>query len=126
MLSTGNIFDSQPTYHTSRGGNSNGLHVAQGSAPESDRHSASSELDGAQKRNGCVAQMDMPRNEAVTAGESSSSAASSTPVYLLASEIVDIVEFSEQYRMEEIDAAEEGAAIEASGYPDPATNPRFA
>ena len=62
------------TYHTSRGGNSNGLHVAQGAAPESDRHSAISELDGAQKRNGCVAQMDMPRNDAATADESSTSA----------------------------------------------------
>jgi hypothetical protein len=73
--STGNILDVQPTYHTSRGGNSNGLHVAQGAAPESDRHSAISELDGAQKRNGCVAQMDMPRNDAPPADESSASAA---------------------------------------------------
>lgn len=43
----------------------------------------------------------------------------STPLYLLASEIVDIVEFSEQYRAEEEAAAEEGALIEASGYQDP-------
>lgn len=185
------IGDVATTYHTSRGGNSNGLHVAQGSAPESDRHSAISEMDGAQKRNGCVAQVDMPRNDAVTAGEAISSAAIqfldvadqaignapvtdglqvgdegvgggceqmralqteqgqdltanggrnqsarscentadsqvSTPLYLLASEIVDIVEFSEQLRLEEEAAAEEGALIEASGYRDPAENVRFA
>jgi hypothetical protein len=33
---------------------------------------------------------------------------------------------SEQLRLEEEAAAEEGAAIEASGYPDPAENVRFA
>lgn len=156
MASTGNILDAQPTYHTSRGGNSNGLHVAQGSAPESDQHSAISELDEEQKRNGCVAQMDMPRNDAVTADESSASAAIqisevadqgrgiapltesitvgiggeataiASPLYLLASEIVDIVEFSAQYRAEEEAAAEEGALIEASGYNDPATDRSFA
>jgi len=33
---------------------------------------------------------------------------------------VENAELAEQYRLEEQDAAEEGAAIEASGYPDPA------
>lgn len=55
-----------PTYHTRRGGNSNGLHVTQGAEPESDRQLATSELAGQQVRNGCVAQMDMPRTDAVT------------------------------------------------------------
>jgi len=64
------------TYHTSRGGNSDGLHVTQAASRESDRHSAISELDAAQKRNGCVAKTDMPRNDAVTADESSASAGS--------------------------------------------------
>jgi hypothetical protein len=62
------------TYHTSRGGNSDGLHVTQAASRESDRHSASFGLDETQKRNGCVAKTDMPRNDAVTAGESSASA----------------------------------------------------
>lgn len=35
-------------------------------------------------------------------------------------------DLTEQLRLEEEDAAEEGAAIEASGYPDPAENVRFA
>jgi len=52
--------------------------------------------------------------------------AKASPLYLLASEIVDFVEFSEQYRLEELAAAEEGAAIEASGYPDPASDRSFA
>lgn len=114
------------TYHTSRGGNSDGLHVTQAASRESDRHSASFGLDGTQKRNGCVAKTDMPRNDAVTADESSASAEIFTPLYLLASEIVDIAELSEQYRAEERAAAEEGALIEASGYNDPANDPRWA
>lgn len=43
----------------------------------------------------------------------------SSPLYLLSSEIVDLVELSEQYRAEEEAAAEEGAEIEASGYQFP-------
>lgn len=43
----------------------------------------------------------------------------SSPLYLLASEIVDLVEFDHQYRAEEEIAAEEGALIEARGYSDP-------
>ena len=71
--------DSQiSTYHTSRGGNSNGLHVTQGTAPESDRHSASSALDGTQERNGCVAQMDMPHTDAVRPGDVSSASSALT------------------------------------------------
>jgi len=35
-------------------------------------------------------------------------------------------ELTAQYRMEEEAAAEEGAAIEASGYPDPGSDRRFA
>ena len=47
-------------------------------------------------------------------------------VYLLASEIVDVVEFAEQYRQEELEAEREGMEIAISGYPDPAHDPRFA
>lgn len=67
------------TYHPQRGGNSNGLHVTQGSAPESDRHPASAlTLDRPQERNGCVAQMDMPQHDAARpAGESRASAGNS-------------------------------------------------
>ena len=60
------------TYHTSRGGNSNGLHVTQGSAPESGRHVAIPGLDRMERRNGCVAQMDMPRNKAAVPGDGAS------------------------------------------------------
>lgn len=67
------------TYHPQRGGNSNGLHVTQGSAPESDRHPASAlTLDRPQGRNGCVAQMDMPQHDAARpADESGASAGNS-------------------------------------------------
>jgi hypothetical protein len=61
------------TYHTSRGGNSDGLRVAQVAANESDQLPAI-ELDEAQTRNTRVSQTDMPRNDAVTADESSASA----------------------------------------------------
>ena len=44
---------------------------------------------------------------------------SHSPLYLTAAEIVDLVEFDAQYRMEEEAAAEEGAAIEASNLPYP-------
>lgn len=40
--------------------------------------------------------------------------------------IADLMEQIEDSRLEEEAAAEEGAAIEASGYPDPAENVRFA
>ena len=76
---------SNTTYHTSRGGNSNGLHVTQGSAPESDRHREISVLDRARERNGCVAQMDMPRTRAVTGdGSSTSPEYSDDSLYLFA------------------------------------------
>ena len=70
---TPRVSNSNTTYHTRRGGNSNGLHVTQGSAPESDRHREISVLDRAHERNGCVAQMDMPRTRAVTGDGSSTS-----------------------------------------------------
>jgi hypothetical protein len=44
---------------------------------------------------------------------------SHSPLYLTAAEIVDQVELLQQYRMEELAAAEEGAAIEASNMPYP-------
>ena len=40
--------------------------------------------------------------------------------------IADLMEQMEDRRMEEIDAAEEGAAMEASGYRDPGEDRRFA
>lgn len=50
----------------------------------------------------------------------------SSPLYLMASEIVDLVEFDHQYRAEEAAAAKEGELIEASVYPDPASDRSFA
>ena len=47
-------------------------------------------------------------------------------LYLLASEIVDVVEFAEQYRQEQLEAESAGMEIAMSGYPDPAHDPRFA
>jgi hypothetical protein len=43
---------------------------------------------------------------------------SSSPLYLLASEIVDLVEEAEQERLEEIEAEREGVMTQMSGYPD--------
>ena len=50
----------------------------------------------------------------------------SSPLYLLASEIVDIVERAEQERLEEIDAEREGVMTQMSGYRDPAEDRTFA
>jgi len=66
-----------------------------------------------------------PLTESITIGKGGG-CPSHSPLYLTAAEIVDQVELLQQYRLEESAAAEEGEATEASGYPDPAHERRFA
>ncbi len=63
------------TYHAQGAVIPTVVHATQAASRESGRHSEHSDLDGAQKRNGCVAKTDMPRTEAAAPADESRASA---------------------------------------------------